>query len=835
MRESLSYWIAKVAPFRQGTTLLPRLTERPDPDHPAVRLVVPAPATDAMPTELLALGALVLVMGRYNGGEPLLVACPSMAPPDGLIFLALTSDDSQTAAAFLASVGAEVEESRRHQPCRLETLETLAPRLGLDADDTRGLLRLGFACGTGASAAFIRTVAELFLQLEPGGDEWFIEIGCGIAGGSSRMARQLTGQVARAMAWLSASGHIPLGEFDLLSDSERRQVACGFNQTGVEIGAGQTLHGLVEARAALTPDATAVIDRDLSLSYRSLEQQANRLADLLRQDFGVILGDRVGVMMERSNDLVVALYGAMKAGAAYVPIDPRHPWDTIRDMIEQAGIGVLIVDSDTIAAAAGFAGRLVVIDVELRTLPRRSPAGAKAGRSPEDRQAGPADLAYVIYTSGSTGRPNGVAIEHRAIVNTILWRNHFYGLGPDDVTLQVPSFAFDSSVVDIFCALTAGGTLVIPDAQLRLDAQRLMALCAARRVTGCIVTPSYYHLLVSELGDSVPSLRWITLAGEAATPQIVAAHLARLPGVSLVNEYGPTENAVCSTACRLESVEPTVSIGRPIWNVAVFILDVQRRLSPIGASGEIFLGGAGLARGYLNQDRLTAERFVASPIAEFQGRLYRTGDRACWRSDGSIEFLGRLDSQVKIRGVRIELDDVELALRRHPGLANAAVVCKDDPGGAKYLAAYAEAEESLTAGELREHLRRQLPHYMVPDVVAMLPRLPLNLNGKVDRAALRRLDDFTGAIPLGPPDPVSPLEAALLLLWADVLKRSHIARDDNFFSIGGNSLRVMELTTRIRGELAIDVALLDIYTSPTVTGLAGRLAEMREERHDANR
>jgi bacitracin synthase 3 len=362
-----------------------------------------------------------------------------------------------------------------------------------------------------------------------------------------------------------------------------------------------------------------------------------------------------------------------------------------------------------------------------------------------------------------------------------------------------------------------------------------MALCTSHGVTGCIVTPSYYQLLVTEFSASVPSLRWITLAGESATPQLVAAHLARLPGVALFNEYGPTENAVCSTACRLERVEPTVSIGRPIWNVKVFILDGQRRLCPIGAAGEIFLGGAGLARGYLNQPGLTAERFDASPIPEFHtGPLYRTGDRGCWRPDGSIEFLGRRDRQVKVRGFRIELDDVELALQRHPGVSNAAVICKDDPDGAKYLAAYAETHTGIAADELREHMRRQLPHYMIPDVVAMMPQLPLNLNGKVDRAALRLVVDFGGDETSALAPPVSPFEAALLVLWSGVLRRSQIGRDDNFFSIGGNSLRVMELTARIRGELSIDVGLLDIYTSPTITELAGRLSEMSEERN-ANR
>jgi bacitracin synthase 3 len=400
------------------------------------------------------------------------------------------------------------------------------------------------------------------------------------------LARQLAAHVARAIEWLAAYDRRPLSEFELLSVDERRCVGSGVHGAHVPAPEGLTLHGLVAAQAARSPDAVAVFFRDVELTYRRLDQQANQIASVLRRDFHVTTGGIVGVMMERSEKMVVALYGVMKAGAAYVPINPRHPWETVRYMLENAGISVLIVDAESIAAAASFSGELFVVDLEL--------PGAAAAPDPGVPVAD-SDLAYVIYTSGSTGRPKGVAIEHRAIVNTILWRNAFYGIDSTDVNLQVPSFAFDSSVVDIFCVLTAGGTLVIPDEDLRLDARGLIALSVARGVTSCIVTPSYYKLLVTELGGAVPSLQWITLAGESATPDLVAAHLEGLPGVALYNEYGPTENAVCSTACRLDTVEAIVPIGRPIANVKVFILDREFRLCPLGVPGEVFLGGIGLA------------------------------------------------------------------------------------------------------------------------------------------------------------------------------------------------------------------------------------------------
>ena len=765
--------------------------------------------------ETLALAAFVLVLSRYNGDEPLVIASPA-AGDKGLIFFASSAgSDNQPADAFMECVRVELEESRRHQPCRLEDV---ASGLALTTSELeRALLQLGFAFGPAEPVATVREQAGVVLHVEPRGRDLHVEVTVNAAAYSPALLPQLAAHISRAAEWLAGAGAAPLNQFELLSADEEREIARHSNGPSVSLGTGLTLHGLIAVQAARTPGATAVMHGDVAVSYEALNAQASHLATMLRHDFGVTTGARVGVMMERSEKTVVALYGVMKAGAAYVPINPRHPWETIRYMLENAGISVLIVDSESIAAASSFAGQLFVIDIELR----ESPEGVDPAIPVSDE-----DLAYVIYTSGSTGRPKGVAVQHRAIVNTVLWRNDFYGIGPSDANLQIPSFAFDSSVVDIFCVLVAGGRLVIPDEEMRLDARRLLELSIERGVTSCIVTPSYYKLLVGELAGAVPSLRCVTLAGESATPELVAAHLEKLPGVALFNEYGPTENAVCSTACRLETPVATVPIGRPIWNVAVLILDAAGRLAPIGVPGEIFLGGAGVARGYLNQEALTAERFVASPVpALCDGTLYKTGDRACWALDGSIEFLGRLDNQVKIRGFRIELDEVEQALLQHPDVRHAAVLCKEDAQGSKYLAGYVEGPAELTRPQLREHVGTHLPYYMIPDALVVMPQLPLNLNGKIDRTALGRLDDFStrGEVDLAS---LSPVQAILIGLWADVLKRGQIALDDNFFAMGGNSLRVMEVTSRIRGELAPGIELLDIYTYPTIRELADRLAQV---------
>jgi len=805
------YWLDKLAPFRHGPRFLSSgLTPNTSPTAAAQASCRVADTTASI--DVAGLAAFMLVVSRYNAGEPMVIASPS-GEQGAPIFLACANlDQRERTAAFVARVSADLELSRRHEP---SPVPILASRLGLDgADAEKRLLQLVYVFGDGQDA-FVTDRAAMCLRVEASAQEVRLTLTATGTAYPPSLLPQLVAHFAGAVAWIAQNPDAPIGDFAMLSAAERRQVGTSFNDARMPLPSGLTLHGLVSAQAARTPSSIAVTHGDRSITYHSLDRQANFLAAMLRRDFRVQTGHCVGVMMERSEKTVVALHGVMKAGAAYVPINPRHPWETIRYMIENAGISVLIVDSESIATAASFAGELIVIDVELSGSP-------EAAEAPVTGVTGE-DLAYVIYTSGSTGQPKGVAVEHRAIVNTVLWRNAFYDIGPSDINLQIPSFAFDSSVVDIFCVLTVGGMLVIPEESMRLDARRLLALSAKRGITSCIVTPSYYKLLVGELAGAVPSLRWVTLAGESATPQLVAAHFEKLPGVGLYNEYGPTESAVCSTACRLKKPEATVTIGKPIWNVNVVILDGDGRLVPIGVPGEIYLGGSGLARGYLNQPALTAERFVPSPVPDVcAGLLYKTGDRACWRPDGDLEFLGRLDSQVKIRGFRIELDEVEQAVRRHPRVQSAAVICKEDAGGAKYLAAYVEGDPAPTQHQLRAHLAQQVPHYMIPDAITILPRLPLNLNGKIDRAALADIDDFRPQLATDTAA-LSPVQSNLVDLWADVLKRSPIALDDNFFAMGGNSLRVMELTSRIRGELSLGVELLDIYTYPTVRELADRL------------
>ena len=726
----------------------------------------------------LLLSAFILLLSRYDAGEEIAIAEANENHPVVYCFPCIREE---TVSAFLARVRRQFAEG----PGQREF-----PRNILD----------------GPIALVIAEKPELSFDSQRY---------------SPRFANQFAAHYARTLAFLEGDGDSPLRQLDILSAGERAHLLA-FSATRKDYPQGKLLHGLVEEQAARTPHSVAVVYGESKLTYAELDRDANRLAKFLRDVLGVATGDLVGLIVGRSERMIVALLGILKAGAGYVPINPRHPWETVDYMLRNAGIRTVLVNSDTAASAAGFQGELCVLDVEFSGLPAYSGAVA-AG-------VGSGDLAYVIYTSGSTGRPKGVGVEHRAIVNTIQWRNDYYGMDERDVTLQMPSYAFDSSIVDIFSCLVSGGKLVIPDEDLRLDAQYLRSVMQLHGVTRCIVTPSYYTLLNRELHRAA-GIRSVTVAGENVTLDLVQDHHRHLPGVRLINEYGPTENAVCSTACELTATSTRVHIGTPIANTQVFVLDAELRPVPLEASGEIYLAGAGLARGYVNQTALTEERFVPSSIEEFPGRMYKTGDWARWREDGTLEFLGRVDNQVKVRGFRIELNEIEQALLKHPGIDMAAVLCKEDGGGQKYLAAYVASPRSIPAVELSQWTQRSLPYYMTPDVIRVMRKLPLNLNGKVDSGALAKLPDFERSTDAHSAS--SPTQLALAALCAAILRRGEVGANDNFFSLGANSLRGMELVSRIRTDLQANIELLDVYAYPTVAELAARIENRRARERPA--
>lgn len=574
-----------------------------------------------------------------------------------------------------------------------------------------------------------------------------------------------------------------LSELSIVPEDERRLVEAW--STGAPLPCRGTLVDLFEAQADLTPDAPAVTFEGLTLSYAQLDAAANRLARRLVDARDVRPDSIVGLCLDRSIEMVVAILGTLKAGAAYLPIDPTYPPDRQAFMVEDSGVTVTLRASD----------------VDL------------AGGSRSRRAVHPDQSAYVIYTSGSTGRPKGVTVSHANAVASVRARLREYGTSK--TTLLVPSFSFDSSVAVIFGALLSGGRLLICPEGMLTDVEALTLLIADEQVSAMLLVPGLYAAVLNNARhERLSSLRTVIVAGEAVPLGLPAIHRTLTPQARLYNEYGPTEASVWSTVARLGDSDE-LPIGSPIPNAQVHLLDERLQRVPIGAAGEIYIGGAGVARGYRGRPSTTATRFVADPFGPPGGRLYRTGDLARWRHDGQLDFLGRVDQQVKIRGFRVELGEVEAALTRLDGVAEAAVAA--DHGR---LVAYVvmDADRPLDVAGARAELNAELPGYMVPSELIPLPSMPRTPNGKLDRAALAAAAAESRSSRGGVP-PRDPLEDMILREFEAVLQRP-VGVTDDFFDHGGHSLLALDLVARLRSVCGFDLKIATLFEQPTVEHIA---------------
>ncbi len=590
---------------------------------------------------------------------------------------------------------------------------------------------------------------------------------------------------------IAADPSRPVSELPLLPADEERRVLNEWNATAVDFGGPGCVHELFEREVDRAPDAIAAVFEGSALSYRELDRRANQLANHLRT-LGVGPDVLVGLCVERSLEMLVALLGILKAGGAYLPLDPAYPSDRIGFMIEDSGIRVLVTTEalrdELLAADSALA--LVLLDADADIL-----AGAGDAR-PTSMTTGE-HLAYTIYTSGSTGRPKGVQLPHSAVVNFLNTMRREPGLSEQDVLVAVTTLSFDIAGLELYLPLTTGARVVLASREVASDGVLLRELLAECGATAMQATPATYRLLLDAEWKS-KGLKAL-IGGEAVPRDLVEALLPRVG--ELWNMYGPTETTIWSTIHRLEPNAP-VLIGRPIANTDVYVLDRNRRPVPIGVPGELYIGGAGVARGYYNRPELTAERFVPHPFREGT-RLYRTGDLVRFTVDGALEFLGRLDFQVKVRGFRIELGEIEAVLALEPAVRQAVVAVHEDRIGDKRLVAYVvyHPGESLTASELRRHLRDRLPEFMVPALVVELDALPLTQNGKVDRKALpnpfahasARDDDFV--------EPRTPMEQFVAEVWREVLGVQRVGVRDNFFELGGHSLLSVRVLHRIESRI----------------------------------
>jgi amino acid adenylation domain-containing protein len=612
----------------------------------------------------------------------------------------------------------------------------------------------------------------------------------------------------------------------LLTPPESRQLLVEWNQTRRDYALGECVHELFEAQSARTPDAVAVVYEDARLTYEELNARANQLARHLMK-LGVGPESLVGVCMERSVEAVVALLGVLKAGGAYVPLDPDYPAARLQFMLADAGVTVLLTKARLLKGLPEPAARVVRVDEDWPEIAREQTGNVRGGARPDN-------LAYVIYTSGSTGQPKGAMLHHRGVVNSLRWMQETHGLSEQDSFLLKTSLNFDPSVWEVFWPLIAGATVHIARPGGQLDSEYLARYIAEQGITTAYFVPSMLRVFLAEPGAAkCTSLRRVICGGESLPLETMRRFCATLPA-TLYHSYGPTEISITASAwrCEPEGERRQVSIGYARANTPLYVLDSSQGPVPIGLPGELYVGGVGVGRGYLNRAGLTAERFIPDPFsAEPGARLYRTGDLVRRAADGALEFVARVDSQVKLRGFRIELGEVEAALREHQGVHEASVAIREGAGEDQRLAAYvvAAGETRPSVNQLRAHLKARLPEYMIPSAFVFLDELPLTPNGKVDRKALPAPDASSVVVGTNYVAPRTPVEEALVGIWAEVLGAGRVGVEDNFFELGGHSLLATQLISRIRGTLKTEVPLRSLFETPTVAGLARAIEQNQSQ------
>lgn len=607
-----------------------------------------------------------------------------------------------------------------------------------------------------------------------------------------------------------------------LTEVERRRLLVEWNATQATYPSGRCIHHLFEEQVERTPEALAV-DGDVRLTYRELGARSNQLAHRLRR-MGVGPEVRVGICMTRSPEMVVGLLGVLKAGGAYVAVDPGHPAERVAFLLRDAAPRVLLSQRPLLQSLPEHDGPVVCLDSDWNSIahePCGDPPGVVTSR----------DLAYLLYTSGSTGEPKGAMIEHESVVNYLAWLN-----AQPDLVRDLPvvtSITFDAVLKQIFAPLVRGDAVWLLPGEVVSQPDALLAALAGREGAGLNCVPSLWQSLMAtgQVGRLSGSLRSLLLGGEQLTEELLSATQAVLPDVALWNLYGPTEATANASATRLAPGDK-VTVGRPIANTALYILDPALQPAPIGVIGELYIGGAGLARGYWRRPMLTAAAFIPNPFAGGAGsRIYRTGDRARYWPDGRIELVGRIDHQVKVRGFRIELGEVEAAFRRHPAIREAVVAALGDPLGDRRLVGYLVPRHGalVDQGELQRFLRQALPDYMVPSTFVAMDALPLTPNGKVDRRALPPPDAGRRA-PERREAPRDSTTEQLRSIVGKVLRIEEVNMAESFYELGGHSLAAIQVVARVREALRVDLPFLALYEAPTLEDLVAQIEAHREPR-----
>ncbi len=612
----------------------------------------------------------------------------------------------------------------------------------------------------------------------------------------------------------------------LLTTAERHQLLVEWNDNQIDYPQDKCIHQLFEAQVERTPDAVAVVFEEQQLTYQQLNQRANQLAHYLRT-LGVKPEVLVGLCLERSLEMVVGLLGILKAGGTYVPLDPADPQERLAFMLEDARVAVLI-QQQKVEGLPEHKARVVFLDADWQVIAQHSEENFVGGVTIDN-------LAYVIYTSGSTGRSKGVMNTHHGLCNRLLWMQDAYRLTTADGVLHKTPFSFDVSIWELLWPLLSGAQLVVARPEGHKDSAYLVKLITEQQITTLHFVPPMLQVFLAEQGlEACGCLKRVICSGDALPFELQKRFFARLK-TELHNLYGPTEAAIEVTfwACKHQTTQRIVPIGRPIANTQIYLLDTQLQPIPIGVPGELHIGGAPLARGYLNRPELTTEKFIANPFSQQPGeRLYKTGDLARYCLDGNIEFLGRIDHQVKIRGFRIELGEIEAVLSQHRAVREAVVLAQEEETGNKYLVAYVvpKQESALSISELRSLLREKLPEYMLPSAFVKLDTLPLLPNGKVDRKALPAPERYRPELETAYQAPQTETERLIATVWQEKLQVEKVGIYDNFFDLGGHSLLVIQIHSKLREIFEQELSIVHLFKYPTINSLAKYLSQKQTKK-----
>ncbi|MEP0752182.1 amino acid adenylation domain-containing protein [Trichocoleus sp. Lan] len=785
---------------------------------------------------IVLLAAFKTLLYRYTGQEDILVGSPianrNRAELEGIIgffanTLVLRTDlsNNPTFKELLGRVREVALGAYSHQDLPFEKLvEVLQP----DRDLSRNpLFQVLFALrnvptqtlelpGVSLSLEEMESQTARFdlvlnLSQEAGGLTGVFEYNKELFNAST--VQRMAGHFQTLLESIVANSDRSISTLPFLTQPERHQLLVEWNNTHTNDSTDRCLHQLFEEQVERTPDAIAIIFENQQLTYAELNAKANQLAHHL-QKLGVKPEVLVGICVERSLEMVVGLLGILKAGGAYLPLDPAYPPERLAFMLEDAQVSVLLTQKRLLNTLPSHNAEVVCLD-DWESLQMGSP----------NLVQNPSNLAYVIYTSGSTGRPKGVQISHACVVNFLISMGQKLEITELDILLAVTSLSFDIAALEIFLPITVGSRVVVVPREIASDGAQLLTTLTNSGATIMQATPATWRLLLAAGWQGSKNLK-ILCGGEALPRQLAAQLLVR--GDRLWNLYGPTETTIWSTIHPVESSDACVSIGRPIANTQVYILDTHLQPVPVGVTGELYIGGKGLSRGYLNRPELTAEKFIPNPFLEKSEKselLYKTGDLARYLPNGELEYLGRIDHQVKVRGFRIELGEIEAVLSQHPGVQQAVVIAREDNSSDKCLVAYVvlKQEAATTPVQLRSFLKEKLPNYMVPSSFVLLEAIPLTPNGKIDRRALPEPDTARPELESAYIAPRTAIEEVVAGIWTQVLGLEQVGMRDRFFDLGGHSLLATQVISRLREAFQVEIPLRSLFESPTVVGLAERI------------